>query len=136
MPSADKWKIVLNTKQLERKNKRIVRELNKAANSTVIELGNYGMWYAKSIAPKRTGKTSDMIITRHEGLRSKIIAKNPTYSRSPPFSLVRWMHESPAAQAFIKTGTADFMEVMKNELNRIKPGVAERTVERVNLNKL
>lgn len=128
-----RWTTKLDTSGLDKKMTRITNKLNKAGTETTTDLGERGKWYAKTIAPKYTGKTADFIIARHGKKQSTVIARNPTAGRSDGFALVRWMHESPRAQSHIRTGEPTFMFIMRDYLNEIKQNVAKGNFNKINI---
>lgn len=127
--------VKLNDKGLRKKEARIRKELDRAGAQTATDLAIKGKWYAKSIAPKWSGKTSDYIIMRSSPATKSatIIAKNSTANRKDGFNLVRWLHESPSAQGHLRKGTAKFMFAMRDYLNDIKGNVAKGEFNKIKI---
>jgi len=129
---------------------RLKNLIIKEGNASVKQLADLGKWRAKAIAPHWTGRTADFIRVINTqgkgGITAQIKAFNPTKGdahtwnptgkanrRIANFNLVRWMHTSPRARSWIKSGDEKFMFTTRDYLNKIKKNVATGRFRNINL---
>jgi len=117
--------IKYDIRKAEKKLKEAKQFYTKKGEDSVNILARMGQAYAKSIVPRDTGKTANLIKvfsgTDSEGPYAKIIAQNPTandghFRQMKNFNLVRWMHTSPKAASHIRTGDERFMFTMAERM--------------------
>jgi hypothetical protein len=147
-------KITINDSGLVRKFMKLNATAKQAADEVTEQMITEGRDYARSIAPKDTGRLRSFIIRRRfkttDGARGEIFVKNPTLNPPdgyrgkvvkrkkkwmfPPgkFNLVVWMHTSPRAKRhFKKPGVYNFMDVTREWLQRRKRYYGDLAKEKI-----
>lgn len=112
---------VVITPMFDRKINGFRQRVNSSSRNTLLELGEEGKQYARSIAPRKQGLLIRNIILRKSNSNEVIIvSQNPmlSYPGEPrkhgkfgpgKFNLPRWAAESQRALSHFKTGKARYM---------------------------
>jgi hypothetical protein len=108
---------------LDRKLNGFRQRVQSVSRETLIELGEDGKQYARSIAPKRPGSgllVRNIILRKSNSEQVAIVSQNPmnSYVGEPrkhgkfgpgKFNLPQWAAESPEALTHFNTGKARYM---------------------------
>lgn len=139
-----KTTVRVDTKELDKKMKKVLNVVRKTANKSVDDVALVGKKFSKMIAPHFSNRTANLIKIQHkltnEGKVDTIIAKNIIQDghkrKFGRFDLVRWMHAKNGilrGRKHIKSGDPRFMLTTRDTLNRVKGQVARGNFQTIRI---
>lgn len=143
-------KIKINDSGMLKKLSKLSSSVRQVADEMTEQMLTDGMNYARSIAPRHTGRMASFIkrqkFKTRDGIRAELHAQNPTGSKCPPkyrtvtrsqypngkFNLTLWAHTSPRAVGYFKGGKKhNFMDVTRDWLQRRKKQYGDLTKQKI-----
>lgn len=112
----------------EDKLRRAIKRVKVIGAETVNELGEIGKFYAKSIAPRDTSRTADLIKffkATPQMPEGKIVSQNSTAGRGDGFNLPRFLHKYPD---WARNNNGDYLTQTLRELNSRKRDIARGNI--------
>ena len=131
-----KFKVNIEAKNAKKKLKQSMKKIQNISDITVKQLSHLGRDYAKTIVPRDTNKTANLIIAGRvkgqvNGSLATVFSQNSTAKRSDGFNLPLWMATSPKAQNWFNNGKYNYMKLTAEFLNSIKMRTAEAAKNKV-----
>lgn len=137
--------IKINTRGLDKKTRRIIKEVMKSGNKSVHDVAEFGKEFAARKAPHFSEETARLIMIEKKitskGARDTIVAKNILNDghkrKYAQFDLVRWMHSTKGmlrGRKHIHSGDPQFMLATREVLNRVKGTLARGNFQRIRIN--